>query len=85
MVHISELANRRVDKVEDVVKMGDEVKVKVIDIDSQGRVNLSIRALLEGASEQGGPTPDYPFRSQRDQQPPHSRPPGGGQRRPFNR
>jgi polyribonucleotide nucleotidyltransferase len=85
MVHISELANNRVDKVEDVVKLGDEVKVKVIDIDSQGRVNLSIRALLEGATEQPGPSPDYPFRSDRGPQPPRSRPPDGGGRRPFNR
>jgi len=47
MVHISELANHRVDRVEDVVKVGDEVTVKVIDIDSQGRINLSRRVLLE--------------------------------------
>lgn len=85
MIHISELANRRVDKVEDVVRMGDEVKVKVIDIDSQGRVNLSMRALLEGATEETGPTPDYPFRSQRGPQPPHPRPPSGGRRPPYNK
>lgn len=47
MVHISELADHRVDKVEDVVKVGDEITVKVIEIDNQGRVNLSRRALLE--------------------------------------
>ncbi|TFG44698.1 MAG: polyribonucleotide nucleotidyltransferase, partial [Dehalococcoidia bacterium] len=46
MVHVSELANRRVDKVEDVLKIGQAVTVKVIEIDSQGRINLSIRALL---------------------------------------
>ena len=46
MVHISELANRRVDKVEDVLKIGDIVPVKVTEIDSQGRINLSRRALL---------------------------------------
>jgi polyribonucleotide nucleotidyltransferase len=50
MVHISELENHRVDKVEDVVKIGDEITVKVIEIDNQGRVNLSRRALLENSS-----------------------------------
>jgi polyribonucleotide nucleotidyltransferase len=40
MVHISKLAKERVEKVEDVVKEGDSIVVKVIEIDSQGRVNL---------------------------------------------
>ena len=43
LVHISKLAWRRVERVEDVVKEGDTVKVKVLEIDSQGRINLSIR------------------------------------------
>ncbi|MBO4408709.1 MAG: polyribonucleotide nucleotidyltransferase [Clostridiales bacterium] len=43
LVHISKMAWNRVDKVEDVVKEGDKVKVKVIEIDSQGRINLSMR------------------------------------------
>ncbi len=43
MVHISKLAKRRVEKVEDVVKVGDKVKVKVIEIDRMGRVNLSMK------------------------------------------
>ncbi len=42
MVHISKLANHRVNKVEDVVKIGDTVSVKVIEIDPQGRINLSL-------------------------------------------
>ncbi len=41
MVHISKLANKRVAKVEDEVNIGDEVMVKVIEIDRQGRINLS--------------------------------------------
>jgi polyribonucleotide nucleotidyltransferase len=41
LVHISQLADRRVAKVEDVVKVGDEIKVKVVEIDDQGRINLS--------------------------------------------
>ena len=40
MIHISKLAKERVEKVEDVVKIGDEVTVKVIEIDDQGRVNF---------------------------------------------
>ena len=46
MVHISELANERVKEVEDVLAIGDKVKVKVIEIDRQGRINLSRKALL---------------------------------------
>ena len=43
LIHISQLAFRRVDKVEDVVHVGDVVPVKVISIDEQGRVNLSLK------------------------------------------
>ena len=39
-IHISKLANGRVDKVEDVVKIGDELECKVAEIDAQGRINL---------------------------------------------
>ncbi|WP_218658028.1 polyribonucleotide nucleotidyltransferase [Enterococcus thailandicus] len=46
LVHISQLANERVNNVEDVVKLGDEVLVKVTEIDKQGRVNLSRKVLL---------------------------------------
>ena len=41
LIHISELSKEYVKSVEDVVKIGDEVKVKVIEIDELGRVNLS--------------------------------------------
>ncbi len=47
LVHISELEWGRVGKVEDVCKVGDEMKVKVTEIDSQGRINLSRRLLLD--------------------------------------
>jgi polyribonucleotide nucleotidyltransferase len=47
MVHISKLADRRVEKVEDEVAIGDRILVKVVEIDSQGRVNLSRKGLLE--------------------------------------
>ena len=53
LVHISQLAPTRVDKVEDVVKLGDEIMVKVVEIDGQGRVNLSRKALLGGVSPNG--------------------------------
>ncbi|HYY89355.1 MAG TPA: polyribonucleotide nucleotidyltransferase, partial [Chloroflexota bacterium] len=52
LVHISELANYRVPSVEDVVNIGDELQVLVTEIDRQGRINLSRRALLE-PSENG--------------------------------
>ncbi|MCY8208629.1 polyribonucleotide nucleotidyltransferase, partial [Bacillus subtilis] len=51
LVHISELALERVGKVEDVVKIGDEILVKVTEIDKQGRVNLSRKAVLREEKE----------------------------------
>jgi polyribonucleotide nucleotidyltransferase len=51
LVHISELAEERVGKVEDVVKIGDELLVKVTEIDKQGRVNLSRKAVLRDEKE----------------------------------
>lgn len=54
LVHISELANYHVPQVEDVVKVGDEVMVKVIGIDNSGRINLSRKAILEGPSNLPG-------------------------------
>ena len=47
MVHISELANYRVNSVEEICKVGDQITVKVIDIDDRGRVRLSRKAALE--------------------------------------
>jgi polyribonucleotide nucleotidyltransferase len=54
LVHISELANYHVPQVEDVVKIGDEVMVKVVGIDNSGRINLSRKAILEGLSNLPG-------------------------------
>lgn len=51
LVHISQLARERVAKVEDVVKIGDEVLVKVTEIDRQGRINLSRKELLKAEQE----------------------------------
>ncbi len=46
LVHISELENRRVNKVTDVLQEGEKVKVKILDIDSRGKIRLSRKALL---------------------------------------
>jgi len=78
LVHISELADYRVAKVEDVVKVGDEITVKVIGIDELGRVNLSRRAVFEklsqvpGAKEKDSLSKDYPFKT-REVRPPRSK------------
>lgn len=47
LVHISQLAEERVEKVEDVLKVGDQILVKVTEVDKQGRVNLSRKAALK--------------------------------------
>ncbi len=46
LVHISQLAHERVATVEDVVQVGDDINVRVTEIDSQGRINLSRKDLL---------------------------------------
>ncbi|HBM75801.1 MAG TPA: polyribonucleotide nucleotidyltransferase, partial [Clostridiaceae bacterium] len=51
LVHISKLAFERVNKVEDVVNVGDEILVKVTDIDNQGRINLSRKDALKDEKE----------------------------------
>ncbi|MDT8858979.1 polyribonucleotide nucleotidyltransferase [Alkalihalobacillus sp. MEB130] len=51
LVHISQLAEERVEKVEDVVKLGDEILVRVTEIDNQGRVNLSRKVILKEEKE----------------------------------
>jgi len=58
LVHISQLAAERVEKVEDVVNTGDTVSVRVTEIDDQGRVNLSIKATIPGYEhEKAAPRP----------------------------
>ncbi|HAW98841.1 MAG TPA: polyribonucleotide nucleotidyltransferase, partial [Opitutae bacterium] len=60
LCHISELADFRVNKTEDICKLGDEIIVKCIGIDDKGRVKLSRRAAMEEAAEAGEdePTPN---------------------------
>ena len=69
LVHISQLADYRVDSVEDVVKVGEEITVKVTEIDNLGRINLSRRAVFDNmsptsSSQEEAPSKDYPFKKQ---------------------
>ncbi len=54
LLHISEIESRRIERVEDVLSLGDEVKVKVLNIDPEGKIRLSRKVLLEGGSDNGG-------------------------------
>lgn len=77
LVHISQMAAERIAKVEDVASIGDKIEVKVVEIDQQGRINLSRRVLLEPAQPEGaapadGNAPDRPRSG--------GRPPQGGSR-----
>lgn len=89
LVHISQLDVNRVERVEDAVKVGDEIDVKVIEVDSQGRVNLSRKAVLKPGSELESPLPSQrgsgrgpdDRRGGRDGRPPRREFHGGGERR----
>ena len=84
MVHISELADYRVPSVEDEVKVGDEIMVKVTEIDRMGRINLSRRAVFQDSPVAGGdkgmPTSGFhgKSRNQSGQRRDRERRPGGG-------
>ena len=52
LVHVSELANFRVKKVEDIVQIGDEITVKCLGVDEKGRVRLSRKAAMEERDQQ---------------------------------
>ena len=80
----SELAEYHVTRPEDVVSVGDEIMVRVIEIDSQGRVNLLARAVLEGTMTSAGSPPEHRAEGERFS--------GGdrggapmGERRPYDR
>ena len=51
MIHISQLSDQRVEKVEDVVNVGDEVRVRVREIDNRGRINLTLRGVPQDGSD----------------------------------
>jgi len=78
LVHISELADHHVGKVEDVVQIGDEIMVKVTEIDRLGRINLSRKAVFVDQSKSSAEPPTEHERSR----PMPPRYPGGGQARP---
>jgi polyribonucleotide nucleotidyltransferase len=81
LVHISELADYRVPKVEDVVQVGDEITVKVIEIDNQGRINLSRKALLVDSDQSNTGAPQQrPERPASDSRPRHHSGPRQGDR-----
>ena len=52
LLHISKISNKRVEKVEDVLAVGDEIKVKVYEIDNQDRINLTMKDLEENKEEE---------------------------------
>ncbi len=72
LVHISELTDHRVDKVSDIVKEGDTVKVKVLEVDDRGKVRLSMRAVDQETGEERAVEP-------------RTRPGGGSRRTPGGR
>jgi polyribonucleotide nucleotidyltransferase len=96
LVHISQLAPHRVERVEDVVNIGDPLDVKVVGIDSMGRINLSHRAVIDpnyeesgnGARDRGAPARSGGGRDRgeggyrRDNRGGGERRPGGGGRGP---
>ncbi|WII39618.1 polyribonucleotide nucleotidyltransferase [Paenibacillus thiaminolyticus] len=87
LVHISQMAVERIAKVEDVASIGDKIEVKVVEIDQQGRINLSRRVLLEPAQPEGAAPADGsapPDRPRSGGRPPHggSRPRGPRPPRP---
>jgi polyribonucleotide nucleotidyltransferase len=55
LVHISQISHERVENVTDKIKEGDEVKVKVLEVDKQGRIRLSMKALIEQPSAEEKP------------------------------
>ena len=63
MVHVSQLSSERVEKVEDVVNVGDELTVMVIDISPEGKIRLSRKALLEGWTAEEAREHDSPRKS----------------------
>lgn len=66
LLHISQIAHHRVGKVEDELAIGDTVKVKVTEIDRQGRINLSRKALLE--KPEAWPVDESPYKNEKKDQ-----------------
>ncbi len=65
LVHVSQIADKRISKAEDVFEVGQEIPVKVIEIDDQGRINLSTKGLIEVDSSAFEPSPERKPREER--------------------
>jgi len=79
LLHISQIAQERIKRVEDVLKEGEEIMVKVIEVDKAGKIRLSRRELLREAAEKGGPpaaSPAGPKQAEAEDRP-HGRRPSG--------
>jgi polyribonucleotide nucleotidyltransferase len=73
LLHISKISAEKIAKVEDVLALGDEILVKVTEIDEKGRVNLARKEALEGRRQQeGGDDKKPPFRPRRQQYTPRN-------------
>ncbi len=80
LLHISQIAQERIKRVEDVLKEGEEVMVKVIEVDKAGKIRLSRRELLREAAEKAdGPAPAHANakRAGGDNEPPEGKKPSG--------
>ncbi len=62
LVHISEITKEYIKDINDYIKQGDEVKVKVLDVDKNGKINLSIRQAQVTEKKQNKPKPAGPVR-----------------------
>ncbi|MDO8964596.1 MAG: S1 RNA-binding domain-containing protein, partial [Coriobacteriia bacterium] len=78
LLHISRVAKGRVDKVEDVLNVGDEVAVEIIDIDERGKVSLDRIDKPEAPPSSGKPSGDRPSGDRPRGDRPHSSSGGGG-------
>ncbi|HVJ90562.1 MAG TPA: S1 RNA-binding domain-containing protein, partial [Labilithrix sp.] len=80
LLHVSEMAHTRVERVTDVMKEGDEVEVKVIEVGRDGKIRLSRRELLPLPEGEEGERAKARMMASREAGPPPSRAPGGGGR-----
>ncbi|MDF2696792.1 MAG: Polyribonucleotide nucleotidyltransferase, partial [Labilithrix sp.] len=78
LLHVSEMAHTRVERVTDVMKEGDEVEVKVIEVGRDGKIRLSRRELLPLPEGEEGERAKARMMASREAGPPPSRGPGGG-------
>ena len=85
LVRIGELSDQHIESVESVISEGDELEVKVIEIDRMGRINLSHRAILEGDSYQRRTNDDRRFEGRNNGPRRDNRGPRPGFQRPFGR